>query len=524
MAWHIFKKDLKLLWRLVVAVAAVQFISAAVRLRLGLFGENPMLERLSDLLLVIAFLGVGFLIAAIVHQDPIPGVRQDWLVRPVERRDLLFAKVLFVLVMVQGPILAADLFQGLANGFPFGQSLAAAVSRSIYLLVAFSLPVLGFASLTRTMTEAIVVGVVVFFGFFLFQMLAFALHPLGTGQFRQIDFTSVGWVTESARFALVLLGAGAVLGLQYFRRKTRPALVLAVGVLVLCLLTQFVPWQPVFAIQQRLSPHPGAGNLIAMTFDPGAGRFQRPTGLNAADEMMRQRVRGDESNTSVHVPLHLTGLPNDTVLEADRAAVRLTGPGGKTKYFGPGDDLEVRKEGSSDGEARTYQEIDIPDKIYNRIKGQPARLEIDYSLTALRLESAYAIPAVGGDQRMPGVGWCETQMNESGTAVELHCMKPGKGLSCGSVFLEDGQSGKRNPERSACSPDYSPYSGQYAPDDMSRFAVNLSFRDAAGLAQYPVGSSQIAGARVVLRAYGAEDHFTRMLVVPQITLKDWEAR
>jgi hypothetical protein len=40
-------------------------------------------------LIMIGILGTGFLIASVVHQDAIPGVRQDWLVRPVKRRDLL---------------------------------------------------------------------------------------------------------------------------------------------------------------------------------------------------------------------------------------------------------------------------------------------------------------------------------------------------------------------------------------------------------------------------------------------------
>src|SRR5437867_3622807 len=90
-----------------------------------------------------------------VHVDAIPGVRQDWLVRPIKRRDLLAAKLLFVILLVQGPILLTDFVGAAANGFPFAQSLSASLSHNVFWLATFYLPVLAFASLTRNFTEAV---------------------------------------------------------------------------------------------------------------------------------------------------------------------------------------------------------------------------------------------------------------------------------------------------------------------------------------------------------------------------------
>jgi hypothetical protein len=59
----------------------------------------------------MSFLGGAFCIAAVVQLDAIPGVRQDWLVRPLERRNLLLAKLLFVVLAVLLPILATDLIE-----------------------------------------------------------------------------------------------------------------------------------------------------------------------------------------------------------------------------------------------------------------------------------------------------------------------------------------------------------------------------------------------------------------------------
>src|SRR5216683_4680453 len=116
MVWHIFKKDWKLLWRIVVVIGALQFVLAGA---LFMMWYNPASHLVKSALLLWEFtlLGAAFLIATVVQQDAIPGVRQDWLVRPLRRRDLLLAKLLFVLTMVQGPIFAADLTEALLNGF-----------------------------------------------------------------------------------------------------------------------------------------------------------------------------------------------------------------------------------------------------------------------------------------------------------------------------------------------------------------------------------------------------------------------
>jgi hypothetical protein len=126
MAWHIFRKDVRLLWRLAVGVSFMHFVATAGMFRQGHFGHNTIFPvPLLQLFQQLAFLAFGFLIVAVVHQDAIPGARQDWLVRPIRRRDLVLAKCLFILLLVHGPVFLADLAEALAAGFPLHQSLAA---------------------------------------------------------------------------------------------------------------------------------------------------------------------------------------------------------------------------------------------------------------------------------------------------------------------------------------------------------------------------------------------------------------
>jgi hypothetical protein len=259
-----------------------------------------------------------------------------------------------------------------------------------------------------------------------------------------------------------------------------------------------------------------------MMFAPARGKFKSPSGLLASsDNVRRSRI---DASAEVFLPLQIAGVRNDAILLTDRVEVHVTGQDGTTLYHGNGEGLEVAREGPNPAEEPVYQQIAVPMEVYRRAQDQPVEVRVDYSLTLFGLSKPYSMAALDGDERMPGWGWCQTKMNEAGTAVELHCMEPGRGPICGTAFLENASNGERNPARSTCRSDYSPYGSRPLPDGFLRFGTNLQFRDPSGLAKFPVDGPQLPNSRVVIRVYEPEDHFTRSLVIPQITLKDWEAQ
>jgi hypothetical protein len=539
MVWHIFKKDVRLLWPFILGAAGIQFVSAGVQYMLDRTSgpDRETLSTLSHLLIPATSLAAAFLIAALVHQDAIPGVRQDWLVRPVRRRDLLVAKLLFILVMVHGPILLADTLQALANGFPVGQSLGSAATRGLLLLGVLSLPALAFASFTRNMAEAVIGGVILFVTLTsLVQVLVAESHTPPT------NGTGLAWIAHFAVIAVLLLGAAIIFTLQYFRRKTLLSRWLTAAVAVLAVAALFMPWQFAFRLQQRLSPFPGAAGSITAVYEPSLGKFRLPEG------MVRNPDASDEAST-IYLPVHIIGLPDDGVLNADRSQVRLLTANGKALYRTHGDDLLIRKEGhqgpvhftigsryfnfvreinTSDlsvpqnGEAWVYQGIAFPRQVYEGIKNRRLRLEVDYSLTLLEGNS-YTIPALGGDRVPSGLGRCTTKMDDDGDDINLRCVQAGLHAPCGAAFLEHNSSGRRNPAAFGCGPDYAPFLVQLAPDGLSRFETGIRFHDLSGLAKYPVDATQLPNSLVVVRVYKAQDHFTRQLVIPEIRLSDWES-
>lgn len=310
MIWHIFKKDVRLLWWLAAGVAAFRFAEvAAVQ---GLFG-NPRLRNLAFYLAIGGILGVGFAICAVVHQDAIPGVRQDWLARPIRRLDLLLAKFLFIVLLIQLPIFLGDLIQAMAAGFTLGASLAAAVSRSIMLLLIVDIPFFAIASLTRNLLEAVMAAVL---GFFLFAIFA-ALLPYASS--RPTWGTGEEWITVTALALTMCLSAAILLRLQFFRRRTHLSRYLGGLFAVLSLCSTCMPWQPAFAIQKSLSPAPGSPAAIGVSFAPAVGKIKRSASFPS--------VPGNEGFASIYLPMRVTGLPEDSGLQSDRAEIRWGEPG-----------------------------------------------------------------------------------------------------------------------------------------------------------------------------------------------------
>jgi hypothetical protein len=520
MVWHIFKKDWKLLWSFVAAVALLHGIAALIMFKLGLFNEDPTLEMLSYEVPNLAVFGSMFLIVAIVHLEAIPGVRQDWLTRPIPRRSLLLEKLLFVVITVEGPIFALSLAQGLAFGFSWRSSLLAAAAYVALLFFFLILPIFSFASVTRNMTEAFILGCGCTLIIGAFLLLSSSMNQSAHGTLIAVTHSGIGWIGEVCRFALVTVAAGVILGSQYFRRKTVWARFFVVVFGSLLLVSTFLPWRPVFAIEERLSSKPGASAGVEMTFNSLQERYKSPSGLPASAQNRQRR----EDDAEVFLPLQVAGVRNDAILLVDHVEVQLIGQDGRVLYHGAGEPFEFAREGPKPPEVPIYQQMAIPMSLYSSAKDQAVQVRVDYSLTLFGLGRSYAMPSLDGDERMPGWGWCKTKMNEAGTAVELHCIEPGKGPMCASAFLENASSGAQNPPRSSCESEYRPFGDKPTPDNFARFGGNLPFRDPSGLAKFPVDGSQLPQSRVVIRNYEPEEHFTRSLVIPQIKLRDWGAQ
>lgn len=521
MIWHIFKKDVRLLWVYVVGVAAMHLATAVILYEIT---RDTIATRawaeLVNTIPVIAYLGMAFVTAMAVLQDPLVGVRQDWLVRPIRRIDLLFAKLLFVILLVQGPLFLADLVGGLANGFALRQCLVAALSRGVFVFLAYNLWAFALATLIRNLSDAVVAGVIVAVVAVGFQLVAQAVF--GRGADSTLD-SGVAWFPISVRLALSLVASTIVLIVQFATRRTMILRAFAAAVLLLALLTRLIPWRIAFAAEQSIFRSHASADRISIVFHPSLGRYQRETG--AADLNKLGRGIGDSSVSGavIYLPLRLDSLAANSVVKLDRAEYSIALSAGQTLYRGTGSMLLSTGEFPQQSSAQ-YETIRVPVNVFNAFADREVSVSIHYSGTTFALQNSFAIPAVGGEERMPGFGACTTKIDSDGDGVALRCEQIGNMPTCAEIFLEHSPTGKRNPEQLSCPGDYSPYFGKLLYDDLSRFGADLDFVDLNGLAHFPVDGSMLQDARVVIRNFAPQSHFTRDLSIPSIRLSDWQSR
>jgi hypothetical protein len=510
MIFHIFKKDLLLMWPFVAGLAAVQWIANLLVYRYDNGGAD--LWNTFNLLVVLQLAATIILVTTVVQLDAVPGVRQDWLIRPVRRRDLLLAKLLFVLILVQGPIYLGDFVAALADGFSPGRALAAASMRSAAFLFTFLVPALALAAVTRNFTEGVIGAVA---AVAVFAALIQVINIQFPDHWRVIGRSGLDWIVQTADLLVAASAAAVVLGLQYFRRRTLAARSLTAAGALLCLLVNFTPWQPVYAIQQRLSPRPGAASALQLQFQPSLGRYQEKVYVSAINVYGN---RGRDALTRIYLPIGITGLPADAVVKSDRVVARIIDRNGRDMDLGFTTPVLVNGDSVPD---QVRGRIFVHDAVYERLRNTPLQIQLDYTLTLFRLSSAHAMPAWDGRQMIPETGRCETHLNRAGTAVQLQCLQAGQTPPCLEVYLEHMPSGRRNPATGRCEGGYEPFSMQSEPDALRRPSMNLIFRDPVDLAHYPVDGSQLKESRVVMKFYQPEAHFTRRVVIPNVRLSDW---
>ncbi|MGC1459512.1 MAG: hypothetical protein WA825_14645 [Steroidobacteraceae bacterium] len=518
MIWHIFKKDARLLWPLAALVAALHVCAAVPHYLVDHGRGSFQIALMGELLSALAMLALAVAVVVAMHQDPIPGTRQDWLIRPVRRLDLALAKLLFIVLMVQLPVWLVDTGIALVYGFALPAAGVAAAERNAQVFCEFALPAMMIGIITRTFVEAFIlaaIGLVVYMGVFMVGL------SLLLGVKATLGNSGVVWMFSAAFDVFALAGAALILTLQYSGRRTTLArwLVGVGGALIIGF--AWLPWPVAFSLQTALSAEPGAAHAVAMAFDPQAGRYRLP--LGAAPNV----------TSALYLPLKFTELPADSSVLLDRADVRISGADGTTLYQGTSNisvdgqgsmldaQFEVRAGRAGDPIPAIFQRIYLPADVYTRLANRQVRLAVDYSLTMFRPAGSYTLPAVGAHQTLAGLGHCHTSIDAERDDVGIQCMSTEQQPSCFSGFLQHPATGLRNPESHFCFPKYDPaVLGNFWPDALSRTRGEFRFFDRSGMIRFPVDGPKLAGATLNITAFVPRDHFSRHLDTPLVRLAD----
>jgi hypothetical protein len=309
------------------------------------------------------------LVAAAVLQEPLAGDRQYWLTRPFSARQLLAAKALFVAVFVNLAVLLVQFLFLLRLGIPPLAHLDALFWRQVFLCAQILLPAAALYAASRSFTQILLVALLTVVGF---RLLA--------SQFLLAVWTAPVWFGPATGQAVLALGAGSVIYLQYTRRNTLLSWIMLGAMTVLFFLVMHNFWE---------DPTP---RTVRITLDTAARRPRAP------------------HPGPVEIPLLIEGIPAG--VEASVGRVGLTFAG---QYVGYTTLASVT--GIAGGKARLL----VPPLPYSAETPLHLSGSIEFVLIQ-RLQSA-PVPAQGEYVGVPGVGVC-TQRQSEWAHSTLVCLAP----------------------------------------------------------------------------------------------------
>ena len=490
MVLHIFRKDWKLLWKPFLVFCFIEMLPALLRLPSSL--SSGQLAFLKIPAVIIAEISIVFMVIAIVQQDAIPGVTQDWLIRPIRRRDLFAAKLLFVL-LVQAAIFTSDVLQIQFSGFTLLQAMQAALPHNLYFGVILTLPAMCIASITETMMEAIIGAALVFLIGTAVDVAGAFLHGGSEYLHRPSGTSGIEWMSDYFGQAILVVTVLLVLWKQYTSRQTVWSRRMTACGAAATALALFLPWNFSFGLQERLSPDPADATAIRLSV--GQPTMDRSSTV--------ERAGAEPDATHVLLPVTVSGMPNHTVLKSDRTMVRILSPDGKQLYRTETDPWVWES-----GAPSIPQGFFIPAKIIPLLRNKAFTVALDHSFTMLASKQRDEVSAFNGTLQSSEIGHCSTSAGRSGAAIILRCQQPGNGSQCVHAFLQNTDTLQRVDSLPGwCTPDYSPGLERINKDPMSSFGMTFFLHDPFSGTIFPSDEASLRHSTVVIDTFTPLSHF-----------------
>jgi hypothetical protein len=454
-AIHILRKDIRYLWIEILAtlVAVGLFIFTAAQSPLAWNAQLPrtIASFLMQFLLPFAW---WFLITRAIHAEPLIGDRQFWPTRPYAWQSLLIAKAMLFLLVVNLPMFIAQAIVIQLHGFSPLAELSGLLWNQLLLTLVVILPLAAVAAVTASIVQFLVIGLVAFVLMLLlsFQLSRVALAMAGGG------WGPMEWIQNYFALLLVAVAAPAILIWQYSRRLALPARIVACAAVVGIVLNAPISWATGFALQARVSPH----------------RLKEPAvyaGFNSNFQWMTRALIERDGRVGLHVPLQLSGVPDDATVRPEGLSVTIEGAGGAV-WRAP---AEFRGNISSTGQLISLQTM-VDRSFYEKVKDQPVRLHGNLYVTLYGNRHVSKLPFTNQPTTVPGMGICVASSGKNAPYF-LTCdsvFRPQATLS--TVQFEEIMRGPADYTPNGKAPSYSPFPAEFAMDPVHPFTAYSTYK------------------------------------------------
>jgi pimeloyl-ACP methyl ester carboxylesterase len=426
----ILEKDVRSLFALVL-LTALLFAGDVLITRLDLV---PLWKSFGPSVLLIAG---TILIFSVFQLDAPASLVDDWLCRPVPRKELLTAKLVLVFAVIYLSRAAATFIVDLALGYPLTEALpdAALLQDRHFLLI---LPILLItAVITQTLVQGIGVLIALFVCVFMIPTpLVQAPGPLDPGIGDALNGNGLVWLaTTPAKVAAMILVA-LTFWLVYWRRRLMQARILLVLTVGLVLFFVFLPmwllpWKSVFSLQTTLARAEMQDEISASIHLRNSrvcfpatriGELASNASFNAALRQSGLRPWTDEDlrASGPESIAFLTGiepraLPLDWRVKLAYVQADYSVDGDAPKYS-----LRPAFYNTGDGSSLLMHAWVLPDTAVQRLKSQDVSLRLSYSLTLLKPRH-FRVPTDGKRHALPGLGHCSAVLNAAGNSIDVDC-------------------------------------------------------------------------------------------------------
>ncbi len=359
-ALHIFRKDVRYLRREIALILLIAFIYGAM--------HGPDAIQASGWALAAM---AAFLIGRVVLAEAIPGDRQFWITRPFRWQGLLGAKLLFIAVFVNLPILLAHLYILIDDRFPLASSLPGLLWSQVLLFAFVALPFAALAALVSGMVP------------FVFSLLIVFAAAIGISEPLVPSIAArllgVDWMRGSIVFVVLAAISIPVLLVQYKTRCTLFSRWFALGGMAAGGLAFVVmPWTLPLAAESYLSKASSLGSSMQIALDQRSGQ---PRWFPAL-----------ASQVMMSFPIAVSGIPEGTEFQSDALSISLQGPDGRSTRLSALDCPDLRRVTTSAAGATIYAQCSIDPSFFHRERGQPLTLRAAMYFTLFGNARSQTIP------------------------------------------------------------------------------------------------------------------------------------
>jgi hypothetical protein len=387
---HIFRKDVRHLWKEIAASLAVLAIYTWSEPATWVSGAaaSGLTTRSSIAEWLILWLPVSWwlLVVRVVQSEPLVGDRQFWVTRPYEWKKLLAAKVLFIAALVNFPLLLAQLSLLWLAGFPPSWAHLPGI---LWMQLMWALVMLGFAALA-----AVTTGI----GQMTLVMLGIWVYVALSGSYYSPSFSQrvshADGIPQALAFAVPLGMCAGITVWQYARRRTAQARMAFVG----AALTPFLisAATPHRFLVNRAYPELASGQLapVQLSFVP--------INTTTPRSVFSQAPNRDKKTLIVLQPeLHATGMAARSMVVTNGNRVEIEGPNGFRWDSGWGWDRTQFHD-----QAYFRYTVMLEPALYERIKDIPVKLRISFAVADFDTRETHDVVVSEDEFAVKNLGLC----------------------------------------------------------------------------------------------------------------------